>query len=454
MEIPKHALNVVATALVATALLASSAAAASSKLVISGSGFGHGVGMSQYGAYGHAQRGADYRAILGHYYTGTAVRPIGAERTVRVLLKTSGSARFKGSASVVAGHALDPAKTYTAVPSGATQVVLRDAAGKAVATTPAPLRVSGSAASPLTLRGKAANGVRDGRYRGALEFRPTRSGGLLAVNAVELEDYVRGVVAAESPASWPAAALQAQAVAARTYAITTAKAVTNGFDQFADTRSQVYAGIKAETPATDAAVAATKGEIVTYNGAPAVTFFFSTSGGRTENVEHAFPGAKPEPWLVSVEDPYDALSPVHRWTVTMTTKAATRRLRGLVKGSLKSIRVVKRGASPRIVSADLIGSGGVRRVTGLQLKARLKLRDTWASFKVVNAKGKTVKPPAGGLTPTVPTPPTTPTTPTGGAGTTPLPPPTTTTTTTTGGGAAGSGQTEPGGGAGGGAGAP
>ena len=137
---------------------------------------------------------------------------------------------------------------------------------------------------------------------------------------------MRGVVAGESPSTWPAAALQAQAVAARTYAITTdAGTSTDGFTQYADTRSQVYEGVAAETPATDAAVAATRGEVVTYAGQPVATYFFSTSGGRTENVENSFLGSRPEPWLKSVDDPYDGASPKHRWGPLRFTRPGGRR---------------------------------------------------------------------------------------------------------------------------------
>ena len=120
-----------------------------------------------------------------------------------------------------------------------------------------------------------------------------------------------GVVSRESPASWPIEALKAQAVAARTYAITTTKG-GNGFDHYPDTRSQVYGGVAAETASTDRAVAETRGQVVTYDGEPVITYFFSTSGGRTENVENSLGGA-PQPWLRSVEDPYDDVSPRHRW---------------------------------------------------------------------------------------------------------------------------------------------
>ena len=89
----------------------------------------------------------------------------------------------------------------------------------------------------------------------------------------------------ESPASWPIEALKAQAVAARTYALTTSKGGA-GFDHYPDTRSQVYGGVGAEVASTNAATQQTAGQLVTYQGTPVATYFFSTSGGRTEDVEN------------------------------------------------------------------------------------------------------------------------------------------------------------------------
>ena len=161
-------------------------------------------------------------------------------------------------------------------------------------TYAAPLRLAAPKGGALTLRGAAANGTRNGRYRGALELRAV-GGRLQAINALDLEDYVRGVVSAESPSTWPAEALKAQAVAARTYAVTTnVGTTTDGIDQYADTRSQMYKGVAAEYPTTDAAVAATAGQVVAQNGKPVTTYFFSTSGGHTENVEDSFIGALPQ----------------------------------------------------------------------------------------------------------------------------------------------------------------
>jgi stage II sporulation protein D len=201
------------------------------------------------------------------------------------------------------------------------------------------------------------------------------------------------VVARESPSSWPLEALKAQAVAARTYAVTTSKA-GNGFDQYADTRSQVYGGVAAETASTNQAVAETSGQVVTYEGEPVVTYFFSTSGGMTENVENSFTGSEPKPWLKGVKDPYDDVSPKHRWgPIRMTKRTAAAKLSGLVKGSFKGIRVRKRGASPRIVTAYVIGTRGRTRVSGATLRSRFGLNDTWAYFTSIST-GKKQPPPS------------------------------------------------------------
>src|SRR5687768_5513199 len=139
----------------------------------------------------------------------------------------------------------------------------------------------------VRLLGRADNGVRDGLYRGALEIRTAAGSGLNAINAIAMEDYLLGVVPSESPSSWPAAALEAQAVVARSYALAS-NVNGKGFNQYADTRSQVYRGYLGEAPSTSAAVGATRGQIVTHAGEVATTFFFSISGVYTENIENAF----------------------------------------------------------------------------------------------------------------------------------------------------------------------
>jgi stage II sporulation protein D len=192
------------------------------------------------------------------------------------------------------------------------------------------------------------------------------------------------------PSSWSQQALEAQAVAARTFAITSDVGGA-AFDLYSDTRSQAYGGVGAETSATNAAVAATNGQIVTYGGKPVTTFFFSSSGGYTENVEDVF-GGSPEPWLRGVPDPYDGVggNPYHHWGRRMTPAAAAAKLSGLVRGSLIGIKVTKHGASPRILTAWVVGTKGHTTVTGADLQQRFGLLTTFASFTTITTNAGAV----------------------------------------------------------------
>src|SRR5436190_22885420 len=385
--------RVAAAALVCLALPA--AAQAKSSFVIKGAGYGHGIGLSQYGADGYALHGFDYQAIIGHYYQGTGLATVSPAPTVRVLLESASAPSFTG-ATDASGRTLDPAKTYSVVRAGGNSVTLRSPAGRKLATYDGTLRVTGDA--PLRLNGLAGNGVRSGRYRGALEFRAGLFSGVSAINAIGLEDYVRGVVSAESPASWPTAALEAQAVVARSYAITTdAGSGDDGFTAYPDTRSQMYRGMAAEYPSTDTAVAATRGQVVTYGGKPVVTYFFSTSGGKTENVENSFAGALPRPWLHGVDDPFDSVSPRHRWgPYRMTLAQAGAKLRGLVQGRFRSIKVLQRGFSPRVVRAQIVGTRGRTNATGADLRRRFGLYDSWAYYTTITSKKQPATPATDG----------------------------------------------------------
>jgi len=341
--------------------------------VVKGAGFGHGVGMSQYGAYGYAKHGFGYQAILTHYYTGTTIGPV-PDRTVRVLLRDGArSVSFRGAGSAC-GTGLKPGKSYIAkLKRGG--VVLRTKKGRVVARCGGVMMAAGAPA--VIVAGK-------GTYRGALEVRPSGSG-LQAINLVNIEDYVRGVVAKESPASWPIEALKAQAVAARSYGLSSGNRVGT-FNLYDDTRSQAYGGVGAETAKTDQAVGATRLQAVLYQGKVAQTFFSSTSGGHTENNEFSSLGfgQPPVPYLRGVDDPYEAEagSPYERWKRKFSVPRISAALRSIgLRGKLKNVLVAQRGTSPRIVQANLIGSGGTTTVTGPEIKDALDLPDTWAFFK-------------------------------------------------------------------------
>ena len=137
--------------------------------------------------------------------------------------------------------------------------------------------------------------------------------------------------------------------------------------------------IRGETPATNRAVNATAGQVVTYKGKTATTYYFSTSGGETEDARFGFGGAA-VPYLKSVKDPYDDESPVHMWTLTFSDEQMEDKLSGLYSGNLRKINVIERGKSPRIVRAKVVGSAGSEIVTGDTLRSRLELRSTWARF--------------------------------------------------------------------------
>jgi stage II sporulation protein D len=371
-------------ALLATALLvplaAAPAADGATVHVVRGAGWGHGIGMSQYGANGFAEIGHSYRDILGHYYRGTRVTQA-SSRPVRVLLQPSDPyIRFRG-ASRAGGRRLSPSATYVVWASGS-RLTLSTSRGRRLGRFANPLTVDRPGRS-LRLLGPALNGVRNGLYRGSIEVRLDGRGGVHAINSLGMDAYAQGVVPGEMPSSWYPEALKAQAVAARSYAVATDK--PGPFDHYPDTRSQVYRGVLGEAASTNAAVAATAGEVLTFEGEPAATYFFSTSGGHTENVENVFLGGQPEPYLRGVPDPYDGGSPYHRWRLRLTTRQLTGRLSGYVAGRFRKLEVLRRGASPRIVEARVHSSFARRLITGPTLRARLGLRDTWAHFSTVSS---------------------------------------------------------------------
>ena len=162
--------------LAAVLVVAVPADAARKRFTIRGAGFGHGVGMSQYGAYGYAQHGVTYDRILAHYYKGTTLGTTDPAFTVRVLVQSTGTASFTG-AGRAGTRKLSPGKTYRAQRYGASQVALMGPRGNRLGVYSAPLQVAPASGSVLRLGGM-------GRYRGNLEFRPDLFAGVNAINAV------------------------------------------------------------------------------------------------------------------------------------------------------------------------------------------------------------------------------------------------------------------------------
>jgi stage II sporulation protein D len=295
---------------------------------------------------------------------------------VRVLLGIeAGDVGFSGATSAC-GMRLDPGRSYEAHRDGNT-VKLRSSGGKRLADCGRKLRAAGP--GKVTIAGY-------GTYRGALETVPTESqaGSLNVVDALALEQYVKGVMPNEVPPSWPSEELKAQAVAIRSIALT-GDVGGNGFDLYSDTRSQVYKGLESEYASTNAAVAATRGQVVMYGGKVAQTLYSACSGGHTESAVNVF--GSPVPYLVGVPDPYDSACPLHEWTLKFSGPEISAKLASYLRGRLKKVVVTKHGVSPRIIEAKLYGTGGVSTVTGTDLEVALGGYDTWMTFqKVVKAK--------------------------------------------------------------------
>jgi stage II sporulation protein D len=330
--------------------------------VLTGGGYGHGVGLSQYGALAQAKASRGYRDILSFYYPGTEIgkAPVA---TVRVLVADArGSAKI---GSVVPFSVTDASGTVTPLPAGELVVkpdlkVVVDGKPKPL---PGPLAFTPGKGATLTLDGKGYRGV----LRTALVAKK-----LQVVDIVGLDAYILGVVPGEMPKGWPAAALQAQAVAARSFAL--ASIVKNrDFDLYADPRSQMYYGVTAESPATTAAVQATKGEILTYGGKVITAFYYSSSGGRTASSADAF--GLELPYLQARDDPWDTLSPFHRWAPRSYTAATLAQAFGLSAPVVDVI--VAPTPSGRPASVTLVKKTGQRvLLTAADVRARLGLRST------------------------------------------------------------------------------
>jgi stage II sporulation protein D len=370
----------IAVGVAVAAFATAGTARAGTALIVSGHGWGHGVGMSQWGAYGYAKHGWKYRRILSHYYPGTRMGHSGEPR-VRVLLGRSLPSVTVGCAAsmrVTDGRRLTrtlKAGTYGVGPK-LSLPVRRHGLGMSFGN----LAIFDCARALLTYDGRA--------YQGSLLVRSDGSH-VSVVNALALDTYLRGVVPSESPSHWPLAALEAQAVAARSYAVSELR--PNAFyDLLPSTSDQVYAGVAAETPRSDEAVYATLGQVLTWNGQVARTYYSSSSGGRTEAVQDAWPGSAPIPYLRSVSDPYDTYSPHHNWgPYELSGEQLAARLR--LGSPVESVSEHSNEAW-RVESVDFhLVSGAVVSRSGEQVERALHLLSTWFTIGELQLSASTTR---------------------------------------------------------------
>ena len=331
-------------AVAAAALAIPAAASAGTVFLLDGRGWGHGVGMSQWGAEGYARHGFDYKQILAHYYPETHIG-IAQPREVRVLLVQStavGSHRLDGA---VHGRRRAWAQAAPAGAGGRDRQAVH-AAGTSSLTQ--PLRfVAG--AQPLEVDLAA--------YRGDVVVK-AKPDGLMAVNVLPLDRYLRGVVPWEAPKGWHEQTYEAQAVAARSYTLATLKPGED-FDLYPDARSQMYGGVAAERTETNLAIGATAGQVLVWRDRIVPGYYFSSSGGRTSSVHDAWPQARQVPYLVSVSDPYDYISPHHVWPTQVLSEAKVASVLGV--SGVRDIQVLH-NSSGRARAVRVLTTHGWRRV--------------------------------------------------------------------------------------------
>lgn len=408
----RRCLGVLAAALCALSTLAvagapPAAAAPPSAFVFAGSGFGHGVGMSQWGAYGQAKEGRTATQILTHYYSGASIEP----RTDRVDLRVN---LLHAAASVfVQSRALDGGSgPITVVVDGAP---LTGIAGDVWGFLPSSGKVAvfkndalvGAgvdvgiqwSGTPTVIRAAAAREALPTatEYRYGSADLGVVNGNLELVNTLKLHgEYLWGM--AEVPGSWPAAALQAQAIAARTYALrkyqaglrsdcrchvydTTADQVFNGWTaQNAPGAAPRVAAVDATSPTGDTGLVALAG------GSLITTFYFSSSGGRTENNEDIF-GGTPLSYLRGVDDHWSLSSdnPKATWSYTKS-QADVAGAFGL--GDVVSVDLSSRTSGGWVRTAVARSSSGqTASITGNTLRSRLALPAAWIRTPVTRVAG-------------------------------------------------------------------
>ncbi|MGJ9413482.1 SpoIID/LytB domain-containing protein [Aeromicrobium sp. CF4.19] len=360
-----------------------------SSVSFKGHGYGHGIGMSQWGAYGGASKGALASAILKKYYPGTTLAD--RSRYIRVhltadndgstaVLAQSGLKLLQGSRTVALPTSVSGRKVshwrIEPYASNRRQSVLRYKSGSTWRTYQSMVW-SGSADFAAPTMRLALPGGKTVTYRYKLRAAQpsSTSTSRRTVNVLHLNDYTRGVIPREVPASWPNEALRSQAIAARTYGL---RAISSGgwYDICDTTSCQVYGGVSAEASRTNSAVSSTSNRVLLYQGSPAFTQFSSSSGGYTNKGS--------QPYLKPVSDPWDNTSANanHSWSQAVKTSTIQSRYPSI--GTLRTVKVTKRNGhgsqGGRVVSMQLVGSKKTVTISGTDARWSFGLKSDWFGF--------------------------------------------------------------------------
>jgi SpoIID/LytB domain protein len=367
---------------------------APSSFVFIGSGYGHGIGMSQYGALGLAQQGWTAADIVRHYYSGVRVverKPPEASIAVG-LLQNAGRVRLEGTGPPF-DLVLENGETVETVPEGSRRTIeiTEDSSYRV-------MRADGSVVGDTTYGGPGNDLIArlgDGRVRviewghdiahGELRFDIVAPGKAHLVGVMDPEDYMLGL--SEVPSSWPPEALGAQAIAGRTYAYwRLAGPPRSGCscDVFSTTADQNYTGWDKESAVGGnrwaAAVQATARTVITSGGAYIYAVYSSSSGGYTEDIERVWPAAQPLPYLRGVCDPGDMVesNPSRFWSVAFQPSEVTTDLKPYTGniGQVVSFDDYQFGVSGRVTYLRVVGTSGSAVVEGWDVRSGLSLKDT------------------------------------------------------------------------------
>jgi stage II sporulation protein D len=377
------ALTFLSTGLLAAppALADTAVPAKAGSFTVRGSGYGHGHGMSQWGAYGAARKGLTWTKILAFYYPKTTLTTMPSGTKIKVWLtadndnnlRVAPAAGLKVSDASGHSYTLPTGKNYTGwrITRSGSGYKLSYRTGSGTYTT----KATGLSTSTWTFSSSKvlklvlpSGSTKD--YRGSLALVKRGTGGR-TVNAVLLEDYVRAVVPAEMPTSWLADAVRAQAVAARSYAVRTRDfADYAGYDICDTTSCQVYGGKGSENKQGDAAVKATAGRIVSYQGKVALTQFAASNGGAL--------AASNLPYLVAKRDPYDGVVTSQAWTRKVSASSIGKAWPSV--GTVQRLQVTKRDGTGswggRVVTIKITGSKGSVSVGGSTFQSRFGMRSS------------------------------------------------------------------------------
>jgi stage II sporulation protein D len=372
-------------------------------LQVTGHGYGHGRGMSQWGAAGAATTGLTYDRILGFYYAGTKLESKTPESAMRVWI--SADTDNITQVQPVSGLRLTTAHGTHVLPTAVGGAAVTGWRARRVAS--GELRVewlSGAdgrwaAYAPVTAAGAQVDFSRTGNGeitivlpKGARRtvrerVRAVKAPGssLTAVRTVavmSMTSYLRSVVPAEMPASWPAEALKAQSVAARTYAarLREARPKSQPWDVCDTVSCQVFSGTSTEHARSDAAVTATAGRYLTRDGALVMTEFSASNGGWSVSAGSRYPH------MVAKADPYDgvverfgSMVSTHAWSATVSM--ATLEKAYPAAGRIGSVQVLERDGNGawggRVRSVRIVGAKGSVTVSGDAFKAAAGLRSVW-----------------------------------------------------------------------------